>query len=193
MDDLSGISADFTGAYKKTEMIKKFPLAAQRNLTAFSSDVVKSLKASAKGRAYRFTAERRKTGTGALSRSIGQRIARVGDSIQAIIGTGLGPDAQVNRMAEKYAGIQDKGGITHPRVTPKMKGWAWYMFYQTKGDEKYKAIALTKKPILTVPIPGSLWFTSVWEHKLSFLHSTYLNDEAILRTAQQMSGGPHAD
>ncbi len=52
----------------------------------------------------------------------------------------------------KYAAIHNEGGTTHPRVTDKMRGWAWSKYYET-GNDMYKAIALTKKSKLTVKIP----------------------------------------
>ncbi len=51
-----------------------------------------------------------------------------------------------------YAQIHNEGGITHPTVTPKMRAFAWQKYKQT-GQSKWKAIALTKKSKLTVPIP----------------------------------------
>ena len=51
-----------------------------------------------------------------------------------------------------YAAIHHHGGtITMPR-TPKMRRFAWAMFYKTK-DPKYKAMALTTKPTLSITIP----------------------------------------
>jgi len=58
-----------------------------------------------------------------------------------IVGTGL-----------PYARVHNLGGTTHPRVTAKMRGWAWARYMETKS-EKYKAIALTKKARLDVKIP----------------------------------------
>ncbi len=53
----------------------------------------------------------------------------------------------------KYARIHQFGGVTHPRVTKKMRGWAWHKWYET-GDEFYKGLALTKKTRLDVKIPA---------------------------------------
>jgi hypothetical protein len=184
---VSGIQADFTGAFAKTMILKNIPKATKYQLTRFSADTVKSLKVSAMGmkRADKY---RRKSG--ALARSVGFRIESTGGYYRGTIGTGVGTGVS-SRSAEKYAMIQDRGGTTHPTVTKRMKGWAWYMFYRTK-EEKFKWIALTKKSKLTVRIPASAWFTSVWEQKLSFLNSNYLNDRVILETAQKMSGVTNA-
>lgn len=52
----------------------------------------------------------------------------------------------------KDATIHNEGGTIHPRVTPKMKKWAWAMHKQT-GSPMYKALALTKKKKLSINIP----------------------------------------
>ncbi len=52
----------------------------------------------------------------------------------------------------KYARIQELGGPTHPTVTPKMRRWAWAMFYETKNP-MYRGVALTKKAKLDIIIP----------------------------------------
>ena len=63
-----------------------------------------------------------------------------------------------------YAAIHNKGGVLRPRVTPKMRKFAWAMFYKETGgkkgkgknsgkDSKWKALALTRKTQLNVNIP----------------------------------------
>lgn len=62
-----------------------------------------------------------------------------------------------------YAAVHNFGGILRPRVTPKMRKFAWAMFYKETGykkgkgkantDNKWKALALTKKTQLSVRIP----------------------------------------
>ena len=56
-----------------------------------------------------------------------------------------------------YAAIHNKGGsvTTHPRVTPKMRKFAWRQYFEAGGKkspeaEKWKALALTKKSRLNV-------------------------------------------
>lgn len=63
----------------------------------------------------------------------------------------------------EYAAVHNNGGILRPRVTPKMRKFAWAMFYKETGykkgkgkaktDSKWKALALTKKTQLSVRIP----------------------------------------
>lgn len=80
-----------------------------------------------------------------------------------------------------YASIHNEGGTVHPRVTPKMRRYAWAKYYQLGGGgesaqkgpkrgktgksagrgggtnlaeaEKWKRLALTRKETLTIEIP----------------------------------------
>ena len=57
-----------------------------------------------------------------------------------------------------YAAVQNRGGTTHPTVTPKMRRYAWAQHYREAGGDKkkdtfWKRLALTKKTKLTVRIP----------------------------------------
>jgi phage gpG-like protein len=52
-----------------------------------------------------------------------------------------------------YAKIQNEGGTTHPKVTPKSRKYAWAMYKKT-GSSFWKAMATTKKTSLTVVIPA---------------------------------------
>lgn len=59
-----------------------------------------------------------------------------------------------------YAGIHNEGGTTHPRVTPKMRKYAWARYYEAGGAKAagndadfWKGLALTKKQTLNIRIP----------------------------------------
>ena len=69
-----------------------------------------------------------------------------------------------------YSAVHNYGGEVHPQVTPKMRKWAWAMYYKAMGGSpggkaqggaagasgeagKWKALALTKRERLTVRIP----------------------------------------
>ena len=80
-----------------------------------------------------------------------------------------------------YAAVHNEGGIVHPKITPKMRRFAWAKYYELKGGakgaqkprkgqkngvtksvgnqpdsggaEKWKRLALTKKETLTINIP----------------------------------------
>ena len=66
--------------------------------------------------------------------------------------------AKVNIISNKpYSRIHNEGGTTHPRVTPKMRKFAWAMHYQEAGADKkkftaWKGLALSKKQRLSIPI-----------------------------------------
>lgn len=53
----------------------------------------------------------------------------------------------------KYAAVHNSGGNITVRmiITPKMRKWAWAMWYKTK-DARYKGLALTKKKRLTMSV-----------------------------------------
>lgn len=55
-----------------------------------------------------------------------------------------------------YAEIHNTGGVIYRNVsiTPKLRRWAWAMYYKSK-DEKYKGMALTKKSTIrqTINMP----------------------------------------
>lgn len=62
-----------------------------------------------------------------------------------------------------YAQVHNEGGVTHPKVTPAMRKWAWAQYYKAGGGKKdgktdpkeagmFKRLALTKKKQLTITI-----------------------------------------
>lgn len=54
--------------------------------------------------------------------------------------------------AAKYAKLHNEGGTVNIPVTPKMKKWFWYM-YKTTKNERYKAMALSKKTAFSFTMP----------------------------------------
>jgi len=57
-----------------------------------------------------------------------------------------------------YAKTHNEGLTVHPRVTEKMRKFAWYKYSQTKKKDPqqakmWKGIALTKKLRLTIKMP----------------------------------------
>lgn len=52
----------------------------------------------------------------------------------------------------EYGKVHNFGGTLHPKVTDKMRKFAWFKFKETK-DESWKWLALTKKKVLTIKIP----------------------------------------
>lgn len=63
----------------------------------------------------------------------------------------------------EYAAIHNRGGTVSPRVTPKMRKFAWAKYYAAGGGKKnspvgpdanfWKGLALTKKIKLNIQIP----------------------------------------
>ena len=172
------VQVDMSGAIKKTAAMLKLPQAAKMQVTDWASKMVLDLQLSAK--AQRKSWEKGRA-VGQMSRNIGFVISPTAESgWTVLIGTGVH-----GRMTVVYADIQDRGGTTHPTVTPRMRRWAWAMMYKTK-DEKYRAIALTKKDKLTVKIPGSSWFTTPIKQRTPELQRM-MTPEWIYKRAEQMA------
>jgi hypothetical protein len=56
------------------------------------------------------------------------------------------------RSDKPYSKIQNEGGEIHQNITPKMRRFAWAMYYKNGGEgggEAWKALALTKKTMLS--------------------------------------------
>lgn len=109
-----------------------------------------------------------KTNTGDLRRSLATAVVDEKGGVIGIVGSAL-----------IYSRIQEMGGVTRPKptVTPRLRAWAWAMYYET-GIEMYKAMALTKKMYLepTVKIPAHWYmrnsFIAVKEQILSVLNKS---------------------
>jgi len=59
---------------------------------------------------------------------------------------------QIGTRGLVYAEIHNTGGVTHPTVTKRMRGWARHQYNKT-GNPVFRNIANTKKKKLTVNIP----------------------------------------
>lgn len=109
-----------------------------------------------------------------------------------------------------YAVIHNEGGTVHPRITPKMRRFAWAKYYQLGGGdkspsegpkrpkngkpakvssgssfeeaEKWKRLALTKKTTLTIQIPQRQFMGP--SEELDARISSYVEKE-ILRIINQ--------
>lgn len=53
----------------------------------------------------------------------------------------------------KWARVHQFGSTHSIPITPKSRGFFWYMFHQT-GDEKWKYMALTQRAVFVVHIPA---------------------------------------
>lgn len=120
--------------------------------------------------------------TAHLERNVGFHVGE--DSVT--IGTGLYAD----RQPVAYAKIQDVGGTTHPRVTKRLRGWAWAMYF-AMGEvgvqaDMYKAIALTKKKTLNVKVPATGWFTDTMKEQVELLGQR-MTPEWVLKIAKKLA------
>jgi len=191
------IKIDLSGALLKTAALAKTPQAARKCLQRWGSETVLVLKRSAAG----MKGSRGGRKSGQLARAVGMKMT--GNVLT--VGTNVQKQTDV-----KYAKIQDEGGWTHPRVTDKMRRWAWAMFYKDfKGDVKglrlagaarkgafatfsgmgnmYKCIALTKQARLNVQIPASHWFSRPMFEQMPVLNQ-YMDPDFVYDVAANMAG-----
>ena len=180
MSDGIGLRADFSGAIRKTEVLKTLPKAHKYQATSWTAETIKALMRSAADRQISTRVHHSKK-TAMMQRNIGQLIGVGDDKWTIAIGTGIG-----GKQSVPYAKIQDEGGTTHPTVTKRMRGWAWFMYAKWK-EERFKWLALTKKSKLDVNIPASKWFTSIIEQREPIL-SAQMQPAAVLKVAEMMAG-----
>jgi len=180
MTNGAGLRADFSGAIRKTETLKAMPAAHKYQATSWTAETIKALMDSARDRQLSIRLYHSQK-TSMMMRNIG-KVITVGNDLWTItIGTGVG-----GKQSVPYAKIQDEGGTTHPTVTKRMRGWAWFMYGKWK-EERFKWLALTKKSKLDVNIPASKWFTSVIEKQEPIL-SARMQPGAVLKVAEMMAG-----
>jgi hypothetical protein len=180
MTNGAGLKADFSGAIHKTQVLKTLPKAHKYQATSWTAETIKELMRSAADRQLSVRLYHGQK-TSMMMRNIG-KVITVGDDRWTIaIGTGVG-----GKQSIPYAKIQDEGGATHPTVTKRMRGWAWFMYAKWK-EERFKWLALTKKSKLDVNIPASKWFTSVIEKQEPIL-SARMQPAAVLKVAEMMAG-----
>lgn len=198
----SSYKFDARGALQKTAELKALPKAAKFALTEWAADTVRILKMSAR------TLQRSGKGkkTGQLGRNVGMLTGVKDGKWTVAVGTGIGGTVSV-----PYARIQDLGGVTHPRVSDKMRKWAWFMYRKEAGVQAralrkelpglsrgkakeagrmaasmYLGIALTKKDRLTVHVPATNWFTGVVEGRKRDLAEA-MRPEHIMKIAAGMA------
>ena len=181
MTDRIGLRADFSGAIRKTQVLGALGRAHKYQCTSWTAETIKALMRSAADRQISTRVHHSKK-TAMMQRNIGQLIGVGDDRWTIAIGTGIG-----GKQSVPYAKIQDEGGTTHPTVTKRMRGWAWFMYAKWK-EERFKWLALTKKSKLDVNIPASKWFTSVIEEREPIL-SAMMQKNVVLQVAEIMGSG----
>lgn len=171
---MSEVKVDITRALHKTQIMLLLDRAAKKQATTWASMMIQRLQTSALN-----LLQKGGKSPGNLRRSIGMSVSSDGREI--MLGTGV-----KGTKSTVYASIQDEGGVTHPKVTPKMKRFMWAMYADT-GDEKYKWMALTKRGIFVVKIPATHWFTGPLQRELPALQH-YMSPEEIYKKAEELAG-----
>ncbi len=130
---MSGIKSDFTGAVRKTAVLKTTPRALRFQATRWAAETVKMLKRSAAS--MKAGAAMGHGKTGALARNVGMDVKSRGTAYAVTIGTGVKALSTV-----EYAKIQDEGGTVDARN-------AFFIIQNIKDRPKHG-------PFLTVPLRG---------------------------------------
>jgi len=162
---------------RKRAAMKGIPAAQRYQLTRWLADTVRDAMRSAAGMQKAGKTHK----TSQMGRNVGMDVQGDYGNYTGMVGTGVGGTQSV-----KYARIQDKGGTTHPRVTPKMRRFFWAKFHESK-DDKFKWMALTKKQRLDVKIPESKWFSGVIDKRRALLDEM-MRPAEVLRVAEKMGG-----
>jgi len=174
------IRTDFAGQINKSNILRQLPRAFKTNANAWAADTIRYIMQKNQGGGGSFMSFKR------APKEIEQNLKHTFTSTgpQSGILT-LGTGGYVGKNPVIYARIQDEGGVTHPTVTPKLRRFAWAMFYKTK-DDKFKSMALTKKAKLTVTLGARRWFTGPINQRMPELTRTML-PESVWATATAMS------
>jgi len=182
---------------RKLITIRQIPSASGRILARWGAQTVKTIILYAD----HVFSKKPRARSAQLRRNVGLEVRSFVGSTRVTVGTGVGAAKNV-----AYAQIQDKGGMTHPTVTLKMRRWAWAMHRQEfgrevrglglKGAERkgaaatwqnmsiYRAIALTKKSKLNILVPPTGWFSTPIKERTDVLHE-YLRPASILTEAEK--------
>lgn len=82
-------------------------------------------------------------------RAILVKSAQLRDSVKI---TESSPQRVVASATAKHAEIHNEGGVVNIPITKKMRKYFWFMYHRTE-DEKFKAMALTKKKAFSFRMP----------------------------------------
>jgi len=186
------VKIDTTEAVKKTKALMNIPKATRYQLTKWGSEFERYLKQVATTGRY---IGRYKGGvrTGALRRSIKQKLSRIADGYKLEIGT----------VGSKYARILERGGTIRPRrkqyltiPLPGVKGWARnyknaffiesrkgnLLLAQKKGKKGLKPLFVLKK---SVKIPAFRWLEKSMKDRKGKL-DRMLNARQLYLVAKKM-------
>jgi len=173
MSDGVGLRADFTGAIRKTQVLKSLPAAAKRQATSWTTETIFALMRSAA--AMQKSGPTRKTGM--MGRNIGKVITVGNDRWTITIGTGVG-----GKQTVPYARIQDQGGKTKAHMIYAKTGGV--LAFSWKGKDTF--LSHVHHPGSN--IPASRWFTGVIEEREPILEGM-MQPNVVLQVAEIMGGG----
>ena len=152
------ITADISGAKRKTAKLRKMPEATGRTLVHFAGQVIKRAKRNATGGIVGKYKMGRKTG--ALGRNVGHKLDRRADIFQLAIGTGIG----TGKSSVKYADILDKGGVIRAKNAP------YLAIPMPDGSLRLKK---------SVKIPEFKWFRRSVQEELHLLDALKLKNDIL--------------
>jgi len=98
---------------------------------------------------------------------------------------GKGVAVVVGPRGVVYAAIHEFGGVTHPKVTPRMRGFAWHMFEKT-GNPMWRGLALTRKSHLTIRIPARPYMRPTFDEDGG--HATRVIEDAAAAETRKLFG-----
>ncbi len=204
---MSQFTADFSGAFRKTQVLFGLPKAVKRQATVWSSETVKLLKRSAAG--MQKSGRGRKTGQ--LARNVGMEIVADSSGYRILIGTGVG-----RTLSVKYARIQDEGGTITKKnkmlaiPLPGIKGSpsnypGAFVIRSKKGNvllvqRRWKKVRGGENYIQTqdlmplfvlkdkVTLPATHWFSGIIQAREPAL-AEMMKPEAVRAASEQMVGG----
>jgi hypothetical protein len=165
------LTADFSGAFKKTRTLLNLPKAHKSQATLWSTETLLELKRS--GAAQQRSGKGRHTGH--MGRNVGQQISSGDDKWSVLLGTGVG-----GRQTVKYARIQDQGGQTKAHMIFARPGGV--LAFPWKGKDTF--LRHVHHP--GSKIPASLWFTGVIEKRTPIL-SSMMQPAVVLKVAEMMA------
>jgi hypothetical protein len=171
MTDAIGLRADFSGAIRKTQVLKSLPAAAKHQATTWTTETIQALMRSAAAM------QKSPKKTGMMGRNIGKVITVGNDTWTITIGTGVG-----GKQTVPYARIQDEGGTTKAHMIYAKSGGV--LAFLWKGKDTF--LSHVHHP--GSKIPASRWFTKVIEERKPIL-AGMMQPNVVLKVAEIMGGG----
>lgn len=128
----------------KLAATRMIPQAHKKNLTAWIVNMVRDTKASGllmqKSKSSAIKGRGGRSKSSQMGRNVGMVIKDQDGGFVGGLGTGIGGTQSV-----AYADIQDKGGLTRPEVTDKMRKFFWAMYFAEGGTASAKSGFKTKR------------------------------------------------